>query len=186
MRTSYTLEAYARSGPQVVGSYEQYLDRLVAVTASARETPNPSVLDVGAGAGIHADYLQSAGCMVTATDSSPHAMILTSARKIRGWFANIQWAERFDGIHAKDVVSAHINPDVFFAIAAEIIEPFGIVMVCCLQRDHHCQPIAISGSKHGFSMIDTQEWEPYPYETEWYLDGYTRRSIMVFQSIWGG
>lgn len=181
----YSRQVYAEESPECVGTYEPYLTRFVEMAMSPADGASPHLLDVGAGTGLYAEYMIGRGCQVTALDSSNASLESTSAMKIYDRFGNIDRSLRFHGIHAKDIVCHHIFPPEFFAIASEIISPFGVVMLTFKDYWNYSVESWHAAARAGFQLSGKEAWTPAVDERDWYGGHPNTRSVMYFAKTAG-
>lgn len=131
LQSSYDQNAALREKSEVQSWKRHELDHFLSLV-DRQGGMIPDILDVGAGAGQHAQYMQEAGVEVTCIDLSP-AMVEVCARKglhaIAMDFYNLRFADQiFDGIWAMNSL-LHVPKADLLPVLREIrrvLKPGGI------------------------------------------------------------
>ncbi|HYK88941.1 MAG TPA: class I SAM-dependent methyltransferase [Acidobacteriota bacterium] len=125
------------------------------IERTALELARGSVLDVGAGAGLHSMFLQEKGLKVCAIDMSPEAIQVMRGRGV----IDVRRADvmsfaggRFDSIlmmgHGIGMVEDLSGLDQFLAHARALLQPGGQILFTSLDVRATSEPIHLSYQKH--------------------------------------
>ena len=139
------------AGPLPAAHFFRQPDDFSAIEKLALENCMGSILDAGAGAGIHSLFLQETGQTVTAIDISPQAVTVMQERGV----VNVSCGDiytytggPFDTLlmlgHGIGMVGTVAGLDRFLAFAPGLLNPGGQILVDALDVRHTDDPVHLA------------------------------------------